>query len=94
MRLYRAGEVPAGSACGGCDERRRELLTFEAVRGTQVIVCGNCSLVLRRTRPRLASVAELRGRMTRERRQRRGSTSATRRASDRRPASVFDVSCD
>jgi hypothetical protein len=97
MRLYRGGEVPEGSSCGGCDERRRELLCLEVVRGAEVVVCGNCALVLRRTRPRLASVSELRGRMTRERRARAGhaSPSPQRRASDRRAARPgFDVSCD
>jgi hypothetical protein len=103
MRLYRSGEVPAGSSCAGCDERRRDLLCFEAVRGAQVVVCGNCALVLRRTRPRLGSVAELRGRLTRERRRRGGAGAAasarSRRASDRRAerqgsSSGFDVSCD
>ena len=103
MRLYRGGEVPAGSACSGCDERRRELLCFEAVAGADVIVCGNCALLLRRTRPRLGSVAELRRRQTRERRgaaEVAGAASATRRrASDHATPAVaaraaFDVSCD
>jgi len=97
MRLYRGGEVPAGSSCGGCDERRRELLCFEPVAGAETVVCGNCALLLRRTRPRLTSVAELRRRQTRERRARRGAGPAPvqRRASDRRTrASAFDVSCD
>ena len=99
MRLYRSGEVPAGSSCGGCDERRRELLCLEAVYGAEVVVCGNCALVLRRTRPRLASVDELRRRLRRERRGRAGAGAAPvrRRVADRRPApkaSTFDVSCD
>jgi hypothetical protein len=100
MRLYRGGEVAAGSACSGCDERRRELLCFEAVAGADVIVCGNCALLLRRTRPRLGSVAELRRRQTRERRGAvaEASTTSRRRSSDRAaPAAAraaFDVSCD
>jgi hypothetical protein len=103
MRLYRGGEVPEGSACGGCDERRRELLCLEPVAGADAAVCGNCALLLRRTRPRLASLAELRRRQTRERRAARagspgspGSPAPTkRRASDRTlPRPAFDVSCD
>ncbi len=99
MRLYRSGEVPADAGCGGCDERRRELLCVEQVRGAEVVVCGNCALVLRRTRPRLASVADLRQRMTRERRGASGPSatgaSTTRRTSDRVPRTpAFDVSCD
>ena len=100
MRLYRGGgEVPVGSACGGCDERRRELLCFEAVAGADVVVCGNCALLLRRTRPRLATVADLRRRQTRERRGARASggveAETQRRSSDQTPArAAFDVSCD
>jgi hypothetical protein len=98
MRLYRSGEVTEGTACNGCGERRRELLCTEEMHGTQVVVCGNCALVLRRTRPRLGSVAELRTRMTRERRAGRGPVvDDGKRASDRLPAPSrpgFDVSCD
>jgi hypothetical protein len=98
MRLYRGGEVPEGSACGGCDERRRELLCLEPVAGADAVVCGNCALLLRRTRPRLASLADLRRRQTRERRGARagsGAPATRRRASDRPPARpAFDVSCD
>jgi predicted metal-binding protein len=84
MRLYRAGEVPVGGSCGGCDERRRELLCLEPVGGADAVVCGNCALLLRRTRPRIANLDELRRRRTRE-----------RRAQVRRPtAAPFDVSCD
>jgi hypothetical protein len=97
MRLYRSGEVAAGAACGGCGERRKDLLCHEDMHGAEVVVCGNCALVLRRTRPRLGSVAELRTRMTRERRSARGASAAAdgRRASDQAPARPgFDVSCD
>jgi hypothetical protein len=102
MRLYRGGEVTAGAKCSGCDERRRELLCHETVGGVETVVCGNCALVLRRTRPVLATVSELRRKMTRERRARELALPATtgRRAADRtipaamRPRPSFDVSVD
>lgn len=68
MRLYRGGDVPAGAVCGGCGERRRELLCLEPLGSEHAVVCGNCALVLRRARPRLTSLGELARRRTRERR--------------------------
>jgi len=67
MRLYRNGEVPDGASCAACGERRRGLLTLVKL-GEPAIVCGNCSLILSKTRPPIGSVAELRLRVARERR--------------------------
>jgi hypothetical protein len=100
MRLYRGGDVPVGSVCAGCDERRRELLCQEDVHGKPEIVCGNCALLLRRARPRLASVSELRGKRVRDRRRGGGAAAGERRRSSDRAAAVgsarpaFDVSVD
>jgi hypothetical protein len=100
MRLYRGGDVPAGAVCAGCGERRRELLCMETLGSEDQVVCGNCALVLRRARPRLGSIAELRRRRTRERRGPAApppDTALTRRADDHLPApSVprFDIEID
>ncbi len=95
MRLYRGGEVVPGAQCVGCDERRREILCHEELGGNAMVVCGNCALVLRRTRPVMASVGELRRKMTRERRARSLALELGRRAADRtRQRPSFDVSVD
>jgi hypothetical protein len=105
MRLYRGGDVPSGASCGGCGERRRELLCVETVGSGDAVVCGNCALVLRRARPRLTSLAELARRRGRERRapspgaMPAAFSAVGRRAEDQRPqparaGSSFDLEID
>ncbi len=59
MRLYRNGEPSAGASCAACGERRRPVLAMAEVGGDAVVLCGNCSLVLVRARPRIESLADL-----------------------------------
>lgn len=68
MRIYRGGEVPAGATCVGCDERRRDVLVLQELGAGEVVVCGNCALIVRRARPRIETVEALRRRTARERR--------------------------
>jgi hypothetical protein len=68
MRLYRGGEIAAGAVCAGCDEPRRAVLVHAELGDVETVVCGNCSVIIARTRPKLASVADLRARVTRDRR--------------------------
>src|SRR5688572_27774186 len=68
MRLYRGGEVPPGASCAGCGEERRAVLVNAELGGAEVVICGNCQVVLARARPRLAAIEELRGKVTRDRR--------------------------
>ena len=94
MRLYRNGEVPPGSSCGACGERRRAVLAQADVGqggAVRAVLCGNCALVLARTRPRLETVAELATRVARERRRgfaeaAPGADTRGRRFADRLPA--------
>jgi hypothetical protein len=103
MRLYRGGEISHGSACAACGERRRTLLKLVKLGDPEPIpLCGNCVLVLSRTRPSIASVNELRRRAARERRgaaERRAVARGGRRRTDRlAPAApkrpVFDPGVD
>jgi hypothetical protein len=98
MRLYRGGEVHTGAVCSGCTERRRELLCHELVGGKDEVVCGNCALLLRRTRPVITTVRELQRRASRERRVTRAvELAAGRRAAVKRPVREvrsFDVPLD
>lgn len=59
MRLYRNGEPTTGASCAACGERRRPVLAMAEVGGDAVVLCGNCSLVLVRARPRVDSLDEL-----------------------------------
>jgi hypothetical protein len=59
MRLYRNGEPSAGASCAACGERRRPVLVMAEIGGTAEVLCGNCSLVLLRARPRIDTLAEL-----------------------------------
>ena len=68
MRLYRNGEVPEGAACAACGERRRVVLTLVQLADRDEVVCGNCALLAERTRPRPASVDDVRRLSSRERR--------------------------
>jgi hypothetical protein len=97
MRLYRNGEVPDGASCVACGERRRGLLTQVKLHEA-AIVCGNCSLILSKTRPPIGTVAELRLRVVRERRSgddRRSTWRGGRRGADRIvPRPSFDPTVD
>src|SRR5262245_42806965 len=97
MRLYRNGEVPDGASCAGCGERRRGLLT-RVTLGEAAIGCGNCSLCVDKTRPPIATLAELRARVARERRSgldRRAVWRGGRRGADQvGPVPVFDPTVD
>lgn len=77
MRLYRNGTIPEGAACGACGERRRVVLVRVTIHEVESIACGNCALILERTRPRITSIQELVRLAARERRlvpdRRRGS---------------------
>ena len=97
MRLYRNGEVPDGASCAACGERRRGLLTQVKLH-EPAIVCGNCSLILSKTRPPIGTVTELRLRVVRERRSgddRRSAWRGGRRGADRIvPRPAFDPTVD
>jgi hypothetical protein len=101
MRRYRNGEVPGGSVCAACGERRRASLTLVTLGG-RIVLCGNCGLVLTRTRPRILSVVELRRCVARERRSgsdrraawRGGRRSADERSTRRVVSAPFDPSVD
>jgi hypothetical protein len=101
MRRYRNGEVPGGAVCAACGERRRAALTLVELGG-RIPVCGNCGLVLTRTRPRILSISELRRCVARERRSgsdRRADWRGGRRRSDVRSTSrvvpaAFDPGVD
>lgn len=68
MRIYRRGEVGEGACCEVCSERRRAVLAMTELDDRAVVLCGNCTLVLVRTRPRIDTVSELARRVSRERR--------------------------
>src|SRR5881628_2293316 len=68
MRLYRGGEIAEGAACASCGEQRRAVLLHVEIGDREAVVCGNCQVVLARTRPRIATVEDLRTRITRDRR--------------------------
>ncbi len=68
MRLYRSGEVPPSACCSVCGERRRAVLAMAELEERAVVLCGNCTLVLVRTRPRIMMLDELARRVERERR--------------------------
>lgn len=68
MRLYRNGTIPDGAACGACGERRRVVLVRVTIHEVESIACGNCALILERTRPRITSIQELVRLAARERR--------------------------
>jgi hypothetical protein len=88
MRLYRGGEIPEGACCAACGERRREVLVRAELGPAEEIVCGNCAVLLRRVRPRLLTIADLRARALRERRRsdRRDFGAPMRRATDALPS--------
>ena len=67
MRVYRRGEPAAGARCAACGERRRPLLDLAKIGGVAEVLCGNCALVLSRSRPHIASVDELRRRLAADR---------------------------
>jgi hypothetical protein len=96
MRLYRNGAMPKNAVCHACGERRQALLKPARLEGT-IVLCGNCCLVLAKTRPTITTVAELRRRAARERRagaDRRSAPRGGRRHSDRLAATAFDPSID
>ena len=97
MRLYRNGEVPDSASCAACGERRRGLLTRIKLEEA-AIVCGNCSLIVDKTRPAITTLAELRARVVRERRSgldRRAVWRGGRRGADRPgPVPAFDPTVD
>src|SRR5215470_14881473 len=98
MRLYRNGEVADGARCVACGERRKQVLAAARLDVT-VVLCGNCSLVLNRTRPRIATVDELRRSVVRERRgqgDRREVWRGGRRSTDkpRSGSPAFDPAVD
>lgn len=64
MRHYRNPEVDGGATCAACGERRRPLLEVVRLADQAVTLCGNCSLVLARTRPRIDTVETLRTRLS------------------------------
>jgi hypothetical protein len=68
MRLYRNGEPEPGAVCAVCGERRRQVLAMAEVGEVAAVLCGNCSLVLVRTRPRIETLIDLVKRVDRERR--------------------------
>jgi hypothetical protein len=96
MRRYRNGEVPSGAVCAACGERRRAALTLVTL-GARIAVCGNCGLVLNRTRPRIRSLAELRDSVARERRagaDRRATWRGGRRRTDERSTRPIPAAFD
>lgn len=68
MRLYRNGTIPEGAACGACGERRRVVLVRITLGEAETVACGNCALILERTRPRIGGLEELARLAARERR--------------------------
>ena len=68
MRVYRGGEIPVGACCQICGERRRLVLAHASLEDGRVVLCGNCSLVLERTRPRPMRLDDLEAKLKRERR--------------------------
>ncbi|MSP17794.1 MAG: hypothetical protein EXR73_14510 [Myxococcales bacterium] len=95
MRLYRGGEIPAGACCGGCGEPRRVVLVFADVGEGEVVLCGNCQVVLARTRPRAASLVILQQRIVRDRRAGMLRRADGKRTGDYIPApQLLDVSID
>ena len=64
MRLYRRGAPEPGDRCAACGERRLRVLELVKLGEGQAVLCGNCALVLERTRPRAASAGELAARVT------------------------------
>ncbi len=95
MRLYRNGEIAAGETCVVCSERRRHFLVRADLEGRDLCLCGNCSLVLARTRPRAESLDELKLRVGRERRRAVAGGHDARRIVDRvRVAAAYDPSID
>ena len=92
MRLYRRGAPVRGDRCAACGERRLPTLDLAKLGGTPIVLCGNCCLVLARTRPRVASVEELKSRLS-------SSHTPERRARLMRPPTfprmpAFDPSVD
>ncbi len=63
MRQYRRREPLPGDRCAGCGERRLPVLEVVKLGGSEPVLCGNCALVLDRSRPRIASLDELRRRL-------------------------------
>src|SRR5688500_18040219 len=97
MRLYRNGEIPVGASCACCAERRRQFLVHAELAGGEICLCGNCSLVLARTRLRAESLDELKLRVARERRRAVvavGGGTARRRADRIFAAPALDPSID
>jgi|SoiMethySBSTD1v2_1073268.scaffolds.fasta_scaffold339470_3 hypothetical protein len=93
MRLYRRGAPVRGDRCAACGERRLPALDLAKIEGAPVVLCGNCCLVLARTRPRLTSVEELKLRLEpRHAPERRASRLARPAPMQRMPA--FDPSVD
>jgi hypothetical protein len=64
----RDGELPDGVPCLVCGERRRLFLQRVTIVERPMVMCGNCSLVAQRARPRVMTVEYLRRMVSRERR--------------------------
>jgi hypothetical protein len=90
MRQYRHGAPEPGDRCAACGERRRLSLDLTPLG----VLCGNCSLVVARTRPRIGSVDELRARLGRKHGpERRGRLARPLPPPPQRPP-TFDPSID
>jgi hypothetical protein len=63
MRQYRRGAPEPGDRCAACGERRLRVLEPARLGEASIVLCGNCALVLERTRPRVGTIPELAARV-------------------------------
>ena len=93
MRQYRNDEVPDGDRCAGCGEAEFDFLARSRLGNEPTTLCGNCLLVVRRTRPLIQGVDTLRTRLPRPRPPMQPTWSATL-TSPSSSAPTFDPAMD